>query len=120
MQLSDVVESYTSAKGRTRHRIVTPAVKAAARRHFNCETLQGAPLEDDLGHGSAGSHWDQRLFQGEIMDPVAGQDTVVGRHVVTNLTLALLEDTGWCACIHSWLVVAPEIRYFLSGVFKHL
>ena len=100
MKMSDVVQSYESALGRTRYRVVTPAVRAVVRRHFECPSLRGASLEDDLGHGSAGSHWDQRMFQGEMMDPVAGQDTAVGRHVLTNVTLALLEDTGWCACSH--------------------
>lgn len=94
---SDVVATFLSAKNRTRHRIVTPAVRQAAQRHFACPTLSGVPLEDDFG-GS--SHWDQRLLEGEIMDPVAGTDTFVGRHIVSNITLALLQDTGWCA----WLL----------------
>lgn len=102
MKISDVVQPYESVLGRTRYRVVTPAVRAVVRRHFACPTLPGALLEDDLGHGSAGSHWDQRLFQGEMMDPVAGEDTVVGRHVLTNVTLALLEDTGWYACMRCW------------------
>jgi Leishmanolysin len=100
IKIKDVVESYTSAAGRTKFRVITPAVQAVVRRHFDCPTLQGAPLADDSEHRSAGSHWDQRLFQGEIMVPVVGEDTVVGRHVITNVTVAMLEDTGWYECIH--------------------
>jgi hypothetical protein len=91
-----VIESYQSALNRTRYRIITPTVVEAVRDHFGCPTLRGAPLEDDFGRGSAGSHWDQRRLEGEIMDPVAGQNTFDGRHVITNLTLGLLKDTGWC------------------------
>ena len=36
---------------------------------------------------------------GEIMDPVSGTATNAGKHVLTRLTLALLEDTGWCASL---------------------
>jgi hypothetical protein len=35
---------------------------------------------------------------GELMDAVGGSNTFSGRHAFTALTLALLEDTGWCAC----------------------
>lgn len=94
-KLGQVVETYTSAVGRQRFRVITPSVKAAAARHFRCPSLRGGTLEDDLGEGSVTSHWDRRLFQGEIMDPVAGENTAVGRHVITNVTLALLQDTGW-------------------------
>lgn len=97
----DVVATFLSAKNRTRHRIITPAVRQAAQRHFACSTLPGVPLEDDFG---GGSHWDQRLLEGEIMDPVAGMDTFVGRHIISNITLALLQDTGWCVphqCLYS-------------------
>lgn len=34
------------------------------REHFQCNSLAGAELEDDGGDGTAGSHWEQRLFEG--------------------------------------------------------
>lgn len=91
----DIVESYLSATNRTRHRIITPAVRQAAQDHFACPTLRGVPLEDDFGTAGSG-HWDQRLLEGDIMDPVAGINTFVGRHIISNITLALLQDSGWC------------------------
>jgi hypothetical protein len=42
-------------------------------------------------------------LQGDIMVPVVGENTVVGRHVITNVTLAMLEDTGWYVCFHPLL-----------------
>lgn len=43
--------------------IQSPQVRAAVRRHFDCPALLGAALEDDLGRGSSGSHWEMRLFR---------------------------------------------------------
>ena len=34
-----------------------------ARDQFNCQNLMGAPLEDQGGSGSQGSHWEFELFQ---------------------------------------------------------
>jgi len=47
------------------------------------------------GPGIAGSHWESRIFQYEIMDGQAGNNMDFERHVVSRLTLALLEDSGW-------------------------
>lgn len=42
--------------------ITTPNVVAAARDHLGCEALQGAQLENFGGAGTAGGHWEERLF----------------------------------------------------------
>jgi hypothetical protein len=49
---------------RTITSIITPRVQEVVKRHFECEAVSGADLEDDGGPGSAGSHWEQRLFEG--------------------------------------------------------
>ena len=37
-------------------------------------------------------------MQGEMMDPMGGsRQSHHDRHVLTDLTIALLQDTGWCA-----------------------
>jgi hypothetical protein len=59
-----VLHQYTEG-GRNVTTVVTPRVKTAAQVQLGCNTLQGAELEDDGGDGSAGSHWEQRLFEGE-------------------------------------------------------
>jgi Leishmanolysin len=100
LKMGQIVESFVSARGRTRARVITPTVREAVKEHFACSSLAGALLEDDFGNGLATSHWDQRLFEGDLMDPVAGQNTVGGRHVISNTTLALLQDTGWYAHQH--------------------
>jgi len=38
--------------------LTTPLATAAARAHFGCASLPGAPLEDEGGEGSALSHWE--------------------------------------------------------------
>ena len=42
-------------------RLVTPEVKNAARKHFGCEALAGAELENGGGDGTALSHFEQRV-----------------------------------------------------------
>ncbi|CAF0990282.1 unnamed protein product [Didymodactylos carnosus] len=70
--------------------ITTPKVKEVVREHFNCSTLEGAELEDQGSSGTALTHWEKRLFEHEIMTGTYTQESVI-----SNLTLALLEDSGW-------------------------
>jgi hypothetical protein len=46
--------------------VTTPRVQAVVREHFQCSSMVGAELEDDGGEGTAGSHWEQRLFEGKL------------------------------------------------------
>ncbi|KAI0213154.1 Leishmanolysin-like peptidase [Lamellibrachia satsuma] len=71
--------------------IVTPRVQEEVRRHFNCGSLEGAPLEDQGVQSSRNSHWEKRVFMNEIMTA----SVAFGTYVISRLTLALLEDTGW-------------------------
>lgn len=67
------------------HVVVTPAVRKQAQDHFNCDNLIGVPLE-----GNSLSFWDKRVLMGDLMT----SDVQPGS-VVSSITLALLEDTGW-------------------------
>ncbi|GAQ77732.1 Leishmanolysin-like peptidase [Klebsormidium nitens] len=87
--LSAVTASFTE-RGHTVTKVVAPTTLAMARTHFGCSTLNGAELENDGGNGTALSHWEARIFQGEAMLGVLGQEAVF-----SNLTLALLQDSGW-------------------------
>lgn len=43
--------------------MVTPRVAAEARRHFDCDKLEGAELEDQGGEGTALTHWEKRILE---------------------------------------------------------
>jgi hypothetical protein len=47
--------------------IVSPTVVANARKHFGCPTMTAVPLEGDGGTGTAGSHWEARYANTELM-----------------------------------------------------
>lgn len=66
----------------------TPRVLRMARDHYNCSTLPGVPLEDlPLGMGA---HWEARIMGPEYMS----YGTSSGESYVSDLTVAMLEDTG--------------------------
>jgi len=37
------------------------------RNHFNCSSVEGAYLENQGGSGSAGSHFERRIFYNEVI-----------------------------------------------------
>ncbi|XP_014674624.1 PREDICTED: leishmanolysin-like peptidase [Priapulus caudatus] len=75
---------------RTVQLVVTPRVRAEARRHFNCSTLEGAELEDQGVEGTKLTHWEKRVFENDAMTGTHTQNPIFSR-----ITLALMEDTGW-------------------------
>ncbi|KAK4276611.1 hypothetical protein QN277_014740 [Acacia crassicarpa] len=78
--------------GRAVTRVVLPRVVMYSRHHYGAfsENFTGLELEDGGGRGTSGSHWEKRLLMNEIM--TGSVDT---RSVVSKMTLALLEDSGW-------------------------
>eukprot|EP00210_Caulerpa_lentillifera_P001108 g1069.t1 len=72
--------------------INTPAVVKATRDILDCSSIHAARLENEGGYGTANTHWERRFFMGEIM---IGTSSVASRGVISNLTLALCEDSGW-------------------------
>lgn len=67
-----------------------------ATREFNQifgTSFSSAPLEPaSAGGGSAFSHWEERLFQGELMSPTT--DGVTGEPM-SRITVALFQDIGY-------------------------
>lgn len=47
--------------------IRTPQVAARAREFFQCPDMLGAETEDDGGDGTRRGHWDQRLFEVQLV-----------------------------------------------------
>eukprot|EP00854_Cymbomonas_tetramitiformis_P003386 gene3386-4262_t len=77
------------------YHLVTPAVRDAARRHFGCDDLAGAELENQPTSAGRllGSHWEMRLFNGEVMNPA-----FFVTPFISEVTLAFFEDSGWYQC----------------------
>ena len=44
-----------------------PIFFAQVRKHFGCDKLSGAELEDQGEEGTALTHWEKRLFENEAM-----------------------------------------------------
>ncbi|XP_057516863.1 uncharacterized protein LOC130798035 [Amaranthus tricolor] len=87
-----IKQSMDEKLGRMVTRVVLPRVIMHARYHYGAfsENFTGLELEDGGGRGTSGSHWEKRLLMNEIM--TGSVDT---RSVVSTMTLALLEDSGW-------------------------
>eukprot|EP00934_Nitzschia_sp_Nitz4_P001634 Nitzschia sp. Nitz4//scaffold27_size158506//200//5337//NITZ4_002575-RA/size158506-processed-gene-0.253-mRNA-1//-1//CDS//3329545413//1634//frame0 len=83
----------TANNGQRYAAIVTPKVTAVARNQFNCQTLEGAKLENQpTGSDSCtGDHWDEHDYYPEALSGVISPTT----NVMSHLTLALMEDSGW-------------------------
>ncbi|KAI0241970.1 Leishmanolysin-like peptidase [Lamellibrachia satsuma] len=82
---------------------VMPTLIREARRHFGCDTLEGAELENQGSAGSKLSHWEKRVFGNEAMTSTFTQYPVFSR-----MTLALMEDTGWYKVNYK---MAEELRW---------
>jgi Leishmanolysin len=82
---------------RFQHFIVTDRVRTLTHMQFNCSSLIGARLEDS--DNCYGSHWHERDFYGELLSPVVSEGT---ENVLSFLTLAFLEDTGWYLVDCTW------------------
>lgn len=77
--------------------LTTPRVREAVRLLHGCAPgddgyadLIGAAIEDQGGSGTAGSHWEKAAFMDEVMTGTASFVPVI-----SNVTLAALEDSGW-------------------------
>ncbi|KAH9187363.1 hypothetical protein AeNC1_010657, partial [Aphanomyces euteiches] len=86
---SDSTVQFFTERGHSVAKLVTPNVLAFVRSYFNCSTLNGAEIEDQDGR-CLGSHWEERLFEPELMSPVQSFN-----EAVTGLTLAYFQDSGW-------------------------
>ena len=86
----------TVVNGNTVTYIDLPPLTKRLRAHFNCSTLKGAYLENQGSSGSAGSHFERRVFGNEYMTASAINDARI-----SEFTLAFLEGTGWYTANYS-------------------
>ena len=56
----------TKTEGSTTY-ITSPKVLEQARKHFNCSSLKGIPLENQGEKGSIGVHWESRYMLGYMV-----------------------------------------------------
>ncbi|EFC37610.1 predicted protein [Naegleria gruberi] len=91
---SVVNKSFVDSTGTTQSvsvtKLKTPKILEVARKYYNCPTLDGVPMEEYGGSGSAVSHWEKSIMKNELM--VA---SVSGELVLSSFTIAYFEDSGW-------------------------
>jgi leishmanolysin-like peptidase len=97
--VQQITRSFTDSEGNeasiTTSKIITPRVTQAVKDHFDCQEQEGAELEEFGGGSSAGAHWEARIFNNEIMTSSDAFEMFSNKSVLSQFTLALLEDSGW-------------------------
>ena len=73
-----------------------------ARKHYDCTSLERLYLENQEKNNSWSSHWESRYMLGDIMISTDFQEKVI-----SDITLALFEDTGFY-----------KVNYYTGGLFK--
>jgi leishmanolysin len=98
-----VTASYTDSSGTTNTQSVTylttPKLVAAMKSHFGCSSLPtgavpGVALEEFGSSGTAGSHFEKRVYFNELMAGSAASQAGTS-YAVSAFTLAFLDDSGW-------------------------
>lgn len=88
-------------KSKTVNLIKTPKVVEKAREHFKCPDLEGVPLESTGDASTAGCHWSKKYMNTDYM---IGDS--YGENLISEITLALIEDSGWY-----------EVDYSMANLF---
>ncbi|KAL4486722.1 hypothetical protein ABPG72_022197 [Tetrahymena utriculariae] len=65
-------------------------IKKLAQQHFDCQDAAGAPLENEGGQGTAGAHWERKVFGNELMTGSSMYDSVL-----SSFTASMFEISGW-------------------------
>ena len=77
-------------KGQSFKSIILPSIVHYAREYFQCDKIQGLPLENGGGAGSENSHWDKLFLPTEYMNP-----TIENPGYISRFSLILLRESGW-------------------------
>ncbi|KAG7370780.1 leishmanolysin-like protease [Nitzschia inconspicua] len=89
----NTMKFFDAQNGQRYAAIVTPKVRSQARNQFNCQSLEGAKLENQPtgSESCTGDHWDEHDYYPEALSGVISPTT----NILSHLTLALFEDSGW-------------------------
>jgi len=82
--------------------IISPKVLATAKSHYGCSKMIGVELESQGGVGTMSAHWEMRTMFGEYMIGETYEESVI-----SEITLALFEDSGWY-----------KVNYYTGGLFR--
>jgi hypothetical protein len=79
----------TATGSRPVYRIILPGLVQFGKRYFGCSNFSGLIMENE-GTNSADSHFEQTLYQGEIMTAISN-----GIPILSHFTLYFLGSCGW-------------------------
>lgn len=85
----NVMKTY-NINGNDLNFIITKNVRKKAEEHFNCQNAKGIPLENKGDEGSKDGHWHRKAMGPEFMISKS-----YGENLISEITLALFEDSGW-------------------------
>eukprot|EP01084_Bolivina_argentea_P121673 215617_1 len=86
----NLILDTTDIRGDGKPYIISNKVKETARLHFNCDTLEGAPLEGTIS--GVHSHWDEHYLQSENL----GALLFNSQQYVSIFTFALMGKNAGC------------------------
>ena len=103
--INGVISKETDDNGKNRYYIITPKVVELAKKYYNCDSLIGLELEnqENINNNIPSSHWESRILLGEYMN----LDLYTPEVVISDFTLALLEDSGWY-----------KVNYYTGGLMR--
>lgn len=85
--------------------LVTEKLRTIARNQFDCQSLEGAQLENQPTRADSctGDHWDERLYYPEALSGIISPTA----NILSSLTLALMEDSGWYKANYTMSRMSP-------------
>ncbi|EKF32158.1 surface protease GP63, putative [Trypanosoma cruzi marinkellei] len=108
MEEKDLLDTEKSMRGKRRRMVAGNHVKAKAKAHFGCKSLEGMELEDEDGALSRDiPHWKERHARDELMAPT------VGAGYYTALTMAVFADMEYYRV--NWSMAEPMSWGHSSG-----
>jgi hypothetical protein len=98
---NNVVGKKILPNGKAMSYIKTPKILEKGKKHYNCDSFKGLPLEYNGGVGTVGGHWAKKYMNTDYM---IGDS--YGENLISELSLAMFEDSGWY-----------QVDYSLSNLF---